>query len=310
MTDPERVAAIDIGTNSVLLLVAERTGLTPRVISERATITRLGQGVDRTRRLAGEAAQRTLECLADYAQAMRDAHVSRMAVVGTSALRDAHGAQAFLDGAERVLGERPRVISGREEAELSFLGALSGLPLTGPVTVFDVGGGSTELISGVAQPPRFDVTRSNSVNVGSVRLHERHVTSDPPAPEQLARIHADVRAALSELPAPDRALPLVGVAGTVTTLAALHQELASYDGARVHGSRLMREDVLNLTQRLGMLSTAARQILPGLDVKRADVIVAGAIITCEVLSWSGAPELIVSDRGVRWGLVQRLLGLA
>ncbi len=302
-----KVATIDIGTNSVLLLIAERRDGVLVPLLERATITRLGQNVDATRRLLPEAVERTLSCLASYAEELRAFGVERLEAVGTSAMRDAAGGSEFIQTAERLLGERPRVISGDEEAELTFHGALSGLGLDGAVSVFDVGGGSTEVISGRAgSKPSF--TRGKSFDIGSVRLFERHVRSDPPRKHELERARDDIRAALGtvEPPAASSGITLVGVAGTVTTLAAIELGLDDYDPARVHGARLGRSSVAALADQLAALSLAERQALAGLEPKRADVIVVGAAIVREVLDWSGSSELVVSDRGVRWGLAERL----
>jgi len=300
-----KVATIDIGTNSVLLLIAERRDGAMVPLLERATITRLGQNVDATRRLLPEAIERTLACLASYAGDLRAARVDRLAIVGTSAMRDAAGGADFVEAAARLLGERPRVISGDEEAELTFHGALSGLGVVGPVSVFDVGGGSTEIIAGHAGgQPSF--TRAKSLDVGSVRLFERHVRNDPPLPEELERCATDIRALLATVEPPDAGITLVGVAGTVTTLAAIELGLESYDAARVHGARLGRESAARLAGKLARLTLAERQALAGLEPKRADVIVVGAAIVREVLDWSGCTELVVSDRGVRWGLAERL----
>jgi exopolyphosphatase/guanosine-5'-triphosphate,3'-diphosphate pyrophosphatase len=187
-----RRAAIDIGTNSVLLLIAERDAESWRALLDRATITRLGQGVDRTRELAPEARERTLAALLDYAEALRAHGVTELRVVGTSAMRDARGGREFAEEAARVLGVTPRILSGDEEAEVTFVGTLSGLDLEGAVTVFDVGGGSTEVIRGHAgQETRADA--SVSLDIGSVRLFERHVTTDPPAAAELSRVDADER---------------------------------------------------------------------------------------------------------------------
>ncbi|MEJ7729186.1 MAG: hypothetical protein WKG00_08220 [Polyangiaceae bacterium] len=168
-------------------------------------------------------------------------------------------------------------------------------------TVFDVGGGSTEII----WRDGADMRRV-SLDVGSVRLTERHVRHDPPTAAELEAVRADIRAALDALPPPAAPRELVGVAGTVTTLAAVLQELAPYDGARVHGSPLTRADVDGLVERLSALPLEQRQSLVGLEPKRADVIVAGALIVAEVMRWANAPRLIASDRGVRWGLALRL----
>ena len=305
------VAAIDIGTNSVLLLIAAAEAAGPRPLLERATITRLGEGVDRSRRLAPAAIERNLACLRAYAHDLRAYGSPRLDVVGTSALRDAEGAQAFLDEAERILGVRPRVIAGDEEARLTFRGALSGLALTGRLLVFDVGGGSTELIVGEAAGVLAPESRV-SLDIGSVRLFERHVRHDPPTPRELASIEADIEqqlvsaSPLSHLHS-GKPLTLVGVAGTVTTLKALELGLPAYDTARVHGAVLTLRAVEDLCAKLTSLSLAERQQLPGLQPKRADVIVAGALIVRDLLRRAGAAETIVSDRGVRFGLLDALI---
>ena len=304
----ERVAAIDIGTNSVLLLIAEPRAGVLEPVSERATITRLGEDVDARRALAPQAAERTLACLESYARELRAFGVERVAAVGTSALRDAAGGAEFLDQAELLLGVRPRVISGREEAELTFHGSLSGLPTpAGAVCVFDVGGGSTEIIRGrSADGAKSVVEHAVSLDIGSVRLFERHVRHDPPLPEEMARIDDDIESALAAAGAAEPHAVLVGVAGTVTTLVAIELGLPSYDSARVHGFTLTRAVADALAARLAALTLAERRELAGLEPKRADVIVVGAAIVRSVLAWSGRAGLVVSDRGVRWGLAERL----
>lgn len=299
-----RVAALDLGTNTCLLLVAEQHGASVSALLERATVTRLGAGVDRTRALAPDAVQRTLACLAAYADSLRELRPERVAAVGTSALRDAAGAEDFLRRAEDLLGVRPQVISGAEEARLAFRGSLAGLTVPDAVTVFDVGGGSTELVHRPAGAP--EPLPAVSLDVGSVRLTERHVTGDPPTRAELARVRAEVRAALDTVPAP-REGALVGVAGTVTSLAAVSLGLAPYDGARVHGHTLSRAAVSEVLGRLASLPLSLRREVPGLAPERADVIVAGATLVEEILAWAGMPELVVSDRGVRWGLALDLL---
>ncbi len=297
-----RFAAIDIGTNSVLLLVAERSGgaLTPVV--ERATITRLGEGVDRHGELAPAARARTLECLSRYVEEARSLGVAALAAVGTSAMRDARGGPDFAGEVARLLGVAPRIISGDEEARLTFRGALSGLTVGGESLVFDVGGGSTELVVGEGGAPRAKI----SLDVGAVRLTERHVAHDPPLPSELAAARGDVRAALAAAPRPAGAATMVGVAGTVTTLAAIALEVVPYDGARVHGAVLSAGAVSEVCARLAGMTLARRLEVPGLDAKRADVIPCGAIIVEEILTSLGARELVVSDRGVRWGLAEEL----
>lgn len=311
-----RVAAIDIGTNSVLLLVAERRGGELCPLVERATITRLGQGVDATRTLAPEAVERTLACLARYGDELRALGAERIDAVGTSAMRDAAGGEAFVARARELLGVAPRVISGEEEAELTFVGALTGLSLpSGPCIVFDIGGGSTEIIVGTTSGGSGQVEAAVSLDVGSVRLTERHVRSDPPTPAEVSAIRADVRAALALAPAPPagptRPL-LVGVAGTVTTVAALIRDVVPYDAAVVHGACVSREEIQSTTVRLASLPLAARRQLPAIEPARADVIVAGSLLIEEIMAWAGGgdeprtDQLIVSDRGVRWGLARRL----
>ncbi len=308
MSSSGTVAAIDIGTNSVLLLVARVVGPGRiEAVEERATITRLGEGVDRSRSLAPSAVERTLECLTEYRRVLDAFGVERVAAVGTSAMRDAAGGESFRARAGSILRSEPRVISGTEEARLTFEGGLSGIEALehagAEVLVFDIGGGSTELIRGRrgdADPPQ-----AISLDVGSVRLTERHVTEDPPSGRDVAAIEDDVARAL-ELAPPLRGCPLVGVAGTVTTLAAIAAELDPYDGARIHGSRLSLAALDAVTNRLLSMPQAARVKLPGLSPKRADVICAGALLCRAIVRRAETAELWVSDRGVRWGLALRL----
>ena len=302
-----RVASIDIGTNSVLLLVAERDGAgTLAAVLERARVTRLGAGVDRTRQLAPEAVERTLACLGDYAADLRRLGVTRLDVVGTSAMRDASAGELFVARAGELLGVAPRVVSGDEEARLTFEGALVGLDLAGALSVFDVGGGSTEIVRGTRDGASATVLEAVSLDVGSVRLTERHVRSDPPTRAELDAVRADVAGALEGATRPRAGEPLVGIAGTVTTLAAVARAIAPYDGARVHGVRLSRDEVSAVSRRFASLALAERSQLAGIDPARADVVPAGAALVEELLAWAGADELVVSDRGVRWGLAQRL----
>lgn len=273
---------------------------------ERATITRLGAGVDASRRLCPAATARTLACLTDYAAAIRDAAVTRLAVVGTSALRDAAGSEDFCAAAAAILGEAPRVISGDEEAHLTFLGALSGLDVIGNVLVFDVGGGSTELITGALVDGVPHIETARSLDVGSVRLRERHLRHDPPTAAELAAARSEVRELLQRRAAPDRSHRLVGVAGTVTTLAAVAAKLVPYVGHRVHGASLTATTLHQQVDELAALPLAARAELPGLEPARADVIVTGAIVVSEILRWAGGEAFTVSDRGVRWGLLTEL----
>ncbi|HET9957022.1 MAG TPA: Ppx/GppA phosphatase family protein [Polyangiaceae bacterium] len=304
-----RLAAIDIGTNSVLLLVAEATRGRIEVLVERAEITRLGEGVDRTGRLSEAACERTLAVLRAYAAECRSLGVERLHAVGTSAMRDAAEGREFVDAAEGILGARPEVISGRREAELTFEGALSGLSLEGPVQVFDIGGGSTEIILGTAAragTAAESIESAVSLDIGSVRLFERCIRTEPASSEDLARVRQEIRRALAMAPAPAFGGTLVGVAGTVTTLLALELGLVEYDARRVHGGVMSHDALSSLASRLEKLNLEQRRAIPGLAPGRADVIVAGAAIAVEVMAWSRAREMIVSDRGVRWGILQRM----
>ncbi len=303
----KRLASIDIGTNSVLLLVVEAAGDELRSVVNRAVITRLGRDVDRTGHLDVEASRRTLDCLRSYAAELDELGVDIRQAVGTSALRDAAGGEDFLDRAERVLGTRPRVLSGREEAELSFVGAVSGLNLLGTATVFDVGGGSTEVISGRAGPQAARILSATSVNLGAVRLHERHVKHDPPLEEEMLTVQQDVREHLPEAAPYGESSFVVGVAGTVTALLAISRRMDVYEGERVHAQRLSQQQIVELSKRLAQMSLKERCEVPGLDPRRADVIVTGTVIVLELLDWLRAATIIVSDRGLRWGLVEKLV---
>lgn len=303
-----RVAAIDIGTNSVLLSIARRDADGALQLElDRCTITRLGQGVDKTRRLDPNAVERTLACLADYAKLLRSTALDRLEVVGTSALRDVEASEDFLERATALLGVRPRVIAGTLEAELSFDGALSALGLSGPVVVVDVGGGSTEVICGRVTPRGSQPEQHASLDVGCVRMTERHVDGDPPSDEALSAIQASTRNALSRLGFRSNSGPLVAVAGTATTLAAVELGLQQYDGTKLHGHAFSRERLEALVRRLSKLTSAQRSVLPGMEARRADVIVAGGVILMTVLREFGNDGLIVSDRGVRYGLLESML---
>jgi exopolyphosphatase/guanosine-5'-triphosphate,3'-diphosphate pyrophosphatase len=314
------IAGIDIGTNSVLLTIAEvAKGGELIVIDQRATVTRLGQDVDRSKRLHPDAQERTLTCLAEYRSVMERAGVSYARAVGTSALRDAAGGQDFLARAVEALGADIEVISGLREAELTFFGALSGIDNSGaqeasaPTFVFDIGGGSTELIVGNfrAASPGADsslvVEQCTSLDMGSVRLTERNRPSNPPTHEQLTNIRSQVRDALEQssivVPAGAR---VVGVAGTVTTLFAISQGMEKYEAAAVHGALMGQSEVETWARRLGEMTLEERLGLAGLTRGRADVIVAGALLCAQILEFAGASTLTVSDRGVRFGLLQEL----
>jgi exopolyphosphatase/guanosine-5'-triphosphate,3'-diphosphate pyrophosphatase len=243
--------------------------------------------------------------LTEYQRACSEHDVARIGIVGTSALRDAAGAPEFRKRVGALFGTDLHVISGDAEAQLTFAGATSGLSLSGRVFVFDVGGGSTEVVSGVVAE-RAEAERFASVDIGSVRLLERCVQNDPPHADELEAVRRTVREALAQAPRPEPGAQAVGVAGTVTTLVAIEQELTRYDSARVHGATLTAARVGALAARLASLPLAERRDLPGLEPARADVIVVGALIVQELLDWAKAPSMIASDRGVRWGVLARL----
>lgn len=300
------VATVDIGTNSVLLFVARREAGALVPIVERAEVTRIGRGVDATGRLGAAGIEATLAVLRRYAALARDAGAETVAAVATSALRDADNGADFLGPAERILGRAVEVVSGRREAELTHRGAIQGLELGDrAVTVFDVGGGSTEIVRGRAGA----IEAATSLDVGSVRLTERHLCRggvEPCPDDELSALADAANDAIAGSPVRP-GTPLVGIAGTVTTLLSLRERMATYEPSRVHGARLGASDVAALVARLAPLSARDRAALPGLDPKRADVIVAGAILVREVMRAAGADELIVSNGGVRVGLADELL---
>jgi exopolyphosphatase/guanosine-5'-triphosphate,3'-diphosphate pyrophosphatase len=298
------LATIDIGTNTTLLLVA-RTTPTVEVLADRAEITRLGRGIGRHGELDPEAIARTLAALREYA-AIAHGHGARVAAVGTEALRRAANAEAFLGPAADILGADVEVIDGQREAALTFRAVLASFAdvATGELVVVDIGGGSTEIVLATDGKVRFRV----SLPLGSVRLTEAHVRHDPPTAAEQASIAATIDAAIRPVPFARGPATLVGVAGTVTSLAAMALELTSYDAARVHGHRLSRGDLGRQLARLGEAAQAERERMIGLDPRRADVIHAGALILDRIADAAGVPEIRVSDRGIRWGLLYELSG--
>ncbi len=301
-----RVAAIDVGTNSTRLLVAEELAGGFRALERRLTITRLGQDVDKRRVLAPDALQRTLQTIAEYAATCGEYEVTKLRVTGTSAVRDARNRADFFDGVRRLTGTEAELLTGEAEACATFLGALSDLPAGGPVLVVDIGGGSTELVSGVDEPEHLV-----SLDVGSVRMMEKHLASDPPAPEELEALRAEVSSALDEVKG-ELAVPagarLIGVAGTVTQLAALKAGVPVYDPDVTHHAVLSHGDVRRLARRLASLPYEKRRRVRGLQPGRVDVIVPGAEILLAVMEAFDAPEVLVSEKDILDGLVIQLLG--
>ncbi|AZQ35262.1 Ppx/GppA family phosphatase [Streptomyces cyaneochromogenes] len=314
-----RVAAIDCGTNSIRLLVADVTvptgasgaGATGELVDldRRMTIVRLGQGVDRTGRLAPEALERTFAACRDYAAIIKEHGAERLRFVATSASRDAENRDEFVRGVMDILGVEPEVVTGDQEAEFSFTGATK--ELTGrqdvhrPYLVVDIGGGSTEFVVGEEH-----VRAARSVDVGCVRMTERHlvrdgVVSDPPSEEQIAAMRADIEAALdlAEETVPLReARTLVGLAGSVTTISAIAQDLPEYDSTRIHHSRIGHDRVREITDWLLHSTHAERAAVPSMHPGRVDVIAAGALVLLAIMERIGAEEVVVSEHDILDGI--------
>jgi exopolyphosphatase/guanosine-5'-triphosphate,3'-diphosphate pyrophosphatase len=311
-----RVAAIDCGTNSLRLLVADvpATGAHSDLL-RRMEVVRLGQGVDATGRLAPEAIERTRKVLAEYAGQARDLGASAVRMAATSATRDAANRQDFEDMVLSTLGQAPDVITGQEEAELSFLGATASLdaaarahgasPPRPPFLVVDIGGGSTEFVLGDGDRVRA----ARSVDIGCVRLTERHLHGDPPSAEEIRRAEDDIRSALArvtaEVPVAD-AVSLVGLAGSVTTVAALALGLPAYDPDAIHGSRIGIDAVRAVTADLLAATRERRAAMPVMHPGRVDVIGAGALILRVVMDEFGMGEVVVSEHDILDGIALRL----
>ncbi|UQU64010.1 Ppx/GppA family phosphatase [Couchioplanes caeruleus] len=295
-----RVAAIDCGTNSIRLLIADVAGGTLTDVSRRMEIVRLGEGVDRTGRLAPEAVERTRAALLGYAAEIAELGVDRVRMCATSASRDASNAEDFRSMVRTVLGVDPEVISGEEEARLSFAGAVNGLNAEPPYLVVDIGGGSTEFVVGFER-----VDHAVSVDIGCVRMTERHLHGDPPAPAEVAAAEADITravdAALRKVSGRG-AMTLVGLAGSVTTVAALALRLPEYDAARIHHARIPYDDVAKVTADLLGSTVADRRDLPVMHPGRADVIGAGALILRVIMERAGKLSVVASEHDILDGI--------
>jgi exopolyphosphatase/guanosine-5'-triphosphate,3'-diphosphate pyrophosphatase len=301
------LATVDVGTNTTLLLVARAEAGAPggvTVLDERAEITRLGRGIGGDGRLGAAGIERTLAALREFA-AVAHRHGAAINAVGTEALRRAPNAADFLAPAAAILGAPIEVIDGEREAALTFRAVATSFPdaRVGPLAVVDIGGGSTEVVLATDGRPDF----RTSLPLGSVRLTETFVRHDPPATDERAAIEQAIDARLAAVPFPAGGSALCGVAGTVTSLAAMTQALASYDPARVHGYRLGRAELAAQIARLASATEAEREAMAGLDPRRADVILAGALILDRVARAAGAAEIRVCDRGIRWGLLYEIL---
>jgi exopolyphosphatase/guanosine-5'-triphosphate,3'-diphosphate pyrophosphatase len=337
-----RVAAIDCGTNSIRLLIADIQSSSPSDQSERGRgdsgrdhltalsdvtrqmrIVRLGEGVDRTGRLSAAALDRTMTALTEYAGLIADAKPEAIRMVATSATRDAVNAQEFTDRVLEILGVAPEVITGDEEAWLSFTGAtreLAGSPLADeclpPYLVTDIGGGSTEFVLGGpdASAERGQVSRGQilgrSVNIGCVRLTERHLHGDPPLLAEIAATIKDIDAGLGQAAAAVpvvQAKTLVGLAGSVTTVAAIALGLDEYDSARTHHSRISAARVHETADALLAMTRAERAAIPVMHPGRVDVIGAGALILDRIMTRFGFTDVLVSEHdildGIAWSLI-------
>jgi exopolyphosphatase / guanosine-5'-triphosphate,3'-diphosphate pyrophosphatase len=294
------VAAIDCGTNSIKLLIGDL----PAVSVRETRMVRLGQGVDATGALAEDALARAFAAVDEYAALIRQHDVSRVRFCATSATRDARNADVFTDGVRARLGVDPEVLSGPDEAALVFAGATRALDddLEAPVLVVDIGGGSTELVIGDDAPDE-----SLSIDIGAVRLHERHLHDDPPTREQVADCLADIDAHLDACPVPlADARTVVGTSGSIKTIAAGLPRLPAYDRDAIDGARLSTADTLGFTHRLVTMTVAERRALPYLHPGRADVIAAGALIWSRVLTRAGVSGYVVSEadilHGIAWSL--------
>ncbi|HTA09805.1 MAG TPA: Ppx/GppA phosphatase family protein [Streptosporangiaceae bacterium] len=325
----KRVAAIDCGTNSLRLLIADADPASHRLtdVARRMEIVRLGQGVDATGMLAPEALERTLRVLAEYASEIRGAGAEAVRMVATSATRDASNAADFVHGVRATLGVAPEVISGREEATLSFAGATAEFAATGragagaaaasppepPYLVVDIGGGSTEFVLG--GDPAGDLASGTgelagiSVDIGCVRLTERHLHSDPPTEAEVKGATADIDRALDEvataIPWPT-ARTLVGLAGSVTTVAAIALGLPAYDPSRTHHARISAAQVRAVTQHLLSATRQERAAIGSMHPGRVDIIGAGALVLDCVLQRFGFAELVASEHdildGIAWSI--------
>jgi exopolyphosphatase/guanosine-5'-triphosphate,3'-diphosphate pyrophosphatase len=304
-----RVAAIDCGTNSLRLLIADITGERKSDVHREMRVVRLGEGVDRTGSLAPQAIERTRVALEDYAATCRELQVEHVRMVATSASRDASNSEDFRAMVVQVLGAQPEVISGDEEAALSFLGATKDLT-GGPFLVMDIGGGSTEVVLGDAA-----VTAARSVDIGCVRLTERHLRSDPPTAAEVAAAESDIDAAIAlvrEVVAVEQAATAVGLAGSVTTVAALALDLPSYDAVQIHLSRISAADIDKVTSDLLAMTRAERAALPVMHPGRVDVIGAGALILRRLVERLGLVEVLVSEAdildGIAWSIARSVDG--
>ena len=302
-----RVAAIDCGTNSIRLLVADISDGNFREVTRDMEIVRLGQGVDATGQFDPEAIERTLAATRKYAEVIQSKGAEKIRFCATSATRDASNRQLFIDGVREILGIEPEVIPGTEEAALSFMGATKELKHAEmPYLVVDIGGGSTEFVLG-----NEEVKYAKSVNIGCVRMSERHLKVQPPKPLDVQNAIVDIDAAISEashiVPLKE-AKTLIAVAGTATTVAAAALDLKEYDRHSIHLSRIPAKKVIEVAQRFQLMSRDEIAALPYMHPGRVDVIAAGSLVLSRVMIATGADEFVASESdildGIAWSLSQ------
>jgi exopolyphosphatase/guanosine-5'-triphosphate,3'-diphosphate pyrophosphatase len=297
----ERIAAIDCGTNSVKILIGEL----PHVLVRESRMVRLGQGVDTTGLIGEDALARTFAAIDEYAELIRSYDVRRIRFCATSATRDARNAQVFTDGVRARLGVDPEVLSGDEEAALVFDGAVGHLrtPVEEPVLVVDIGGGSTELVLGRERPEA-----AMSMDIGSVRLHERHLHDDPPTADEVTACLADIDRHLDACPVPVAdARSVIGTSGTIKTLAAAMLDLPVYDRDAIDGAELGSTETSAYVERLVAMTVAQRRDIPSMHPGRADVIGAGALIWSRVLARAEVAGYRVSEADILYGIATSMV---
>jgi exopolyphosphatase / guanosine-5'-triphosphate,3'-diphosphate pyrophosphatase len=296
-----RVAVVDIGTNSTRLLIADVEGPQVTEVERRTTVTNLGRGVDHTGSLCSDAIDDVCDVIADYKARYEELGADRVMAIATSAVRDAVNGEAFIAELRERWGLEAKLLTGEEEAHLTYLGATAQRPAGEMTMVFDIGGGSTELIVGSGTEVDFHT----SLQAGTIRQSERHLTSDPPDPHELEELAGEVRSlvarALEAQGSGAQTVHAIAVAGTPTSLAAIDQELEPYDPDRVHGYRLGLRSAQRMLSRLASMPLAERLHIPGLQAGRAATIVAGTVILVQVMRAFGLDEIEVSERDILHG---------
>jgi len=295
-----RIGVVDVGTNSVRVLVADHEGARLKDLERDLTITRLGEGVDKTHRLGPEAIRRTAAAVARYVELCRARDAEAICIAATSAVRDAENRSDFVDTIRRATDIEVRILTGDQEANLGFLGATMDVSAPSPYLVVDIGGGSTELVRGTNEAERFI-----SLDIGSVRLTERHVHNDPPQQSELDAIARDADDHLEHavrVIGSDAAATMIGLAGTITTVAAIALDLDGYDRDAIHHARLEATTIADVRARLASMTSEQRRALPAMPRGREDVIVAGTVILERVMSRFDANACLVSETDILDGV--------